>query len=51
MLKLKVKIFERYKDKIVHGVTDKRDGNMSSKFDKLEIILRRRENILKKIWI
>jgi YfiH family protein len=48
MLKLKVKIFERYKGKIVYGITDKRDGNMSAKFDKVGIVYKRREKVLKR---
>jgi len=48
MLKLKAKIFEKYKDKLVYGITDKKDGNMSSKFDSLKVISKRREKILKR---
>jgi hypothetical protein len=48
MLKLRTKIFESYKNKLVYGVTDKRDGNMSANFDKVEIVSKRRENVLKR---
>jgi hypothetical protein len=48
MLKLKAKIFEKYKDKLVYGITDKKDGNMSSKFDSLKVISKRREKVLKR---
>jgi copper oxidase (laccase) domain-containing protein len=48
MLKLKIKIFEKYKEKLVYGVTDKRDKNMSSRFDETEVVLKRREKILRK---
>jgi YfiH family protein len=48
MLKLRAKIFEKYKDKLVYGITDKKDGNMSAKFDKVEIVTKRREKVLKR---
>jgi polyphenol oxidase len=48
MLKLRAKIFEKYKDKLVYGITDKKDRNMSAKFDKVEIVTKRREKVLKR---
>jgi hypothetical protein len=48
MLKLKAKIFEKYKDKLVYGITDKKNVNMSSKFDSLKVISKRREKVLKR---
>jgi YfiH family protein len=49
MLQLRAKIFEKYKDKLVYGITDKKDGNMSAKFDKVRIVSKRREKVLKRL--
>lgn len=48
---IRSKILDKYKKEIIYGISSKRDGNMSSKFDSLKVVISRRKKFLNKFGL